>query len=60
MIMRAQSLLERNPHPTEQEMRAHMEPNLCRCGTHVRILAAIREVAGLPEPEVRFAPAQPL
>jgi nicotinate dehydrogenase subunit A len=51
MIMRAQALLERNPHPTEQEMRAHMEPNLCRCGTHMRILAAIREVAGLPVPQ---------
>jgi nicotinate dehydrogenase subunit A len=50
MIMRAQALLDRNPHPTEQELRTHMEPNLCRCGTHMRILAAIREVAGLPEP----------
>jgi nicotinate dehydrogenase subunit A len=50
MIMRAQSLLERTPHPTEEELRAHMEPNLCRCGTHIRILAAIRDVAGLPEP----------
>ncbi|WP_116138816.1 (2Fe-2S)-binding protein [Trinickia diaoshuihuensis] len=58
MIMRAQSLLERNPHPTEQEVRAHMEPNLCRCGTHTRILAAIREVAGLPEPEGASATAQ--
>ena len=33
MIMRAQALLERNPKPTEQELRTHMEPNLCRCGT---------------------------
>jgi nicotinate dehydrogenase subunit A len=48
MIMRAQALLDRNPKPTERELRAHMEPNLCRCGTHMRILAAIREVAGLP------------
>ncbi|VWB77389.1 (2Fe-2S)-binding protein [Burkholderia lata] len=50
MIMRAQALLERTPKPTEQQLRTHMEPNLCRCGTHMRILAAIREVAGLPEP----------
>jgi nicotinate dehydrogenase subunit A len=42
MIMRAQALLEQNPRPTEAELRAHMEPNLCRCGTHMRILAAIR------------------
>lgn len=46
MIMRAQALLEVNPHPTEAELRAHMEPNLCRCGTHMRILAAIRSAAG--------------
>jgi aerobic-type carbon monoxide dehydrogenase small subunit (CoxS/CutS family) len=48
MIMRAQALLDRNPRPTEREMLEHMEPNLCRCGTHLRILAAIREVAHLP------------
>lgn len=45
MIMRAQALLDRNPHPDDAEIRAHMEPNLCRCGTHMRILAAIRAVA---------------
>ncbi|WP_144113936.1 (2Fe-2S)-binding protein [Paraburkholderia sp. BCC1886] len=48
MIMRAQALLDRNPQPTESELLEHMEPNLCRCGTHMRILAAIREVAHLP------------
>lgn len=57
MIVRAQALLERNPHPTEQQLREHMEPNLCRCGTHMRILAAIREVAGLPEPKAEAAAA---
>ncbi|MFJ2990212.1 (2Fe-2S)-binding protein [Collimonas sp. NPDC087041] len=45
MVMRAQALLEQNSAPTEEQMRTHMEPNLCRCGTHMRILAAIREVA---------------
>jgi nicotinate dehydrogenase subunit A len=45
MVMRAQALLEHTPHPNEQQIRAHMEPNLCRCGTHHRILAAIREAA---------------
>jgi aerobic-type carbon monoxide dehydrogenase small subunit (CoxS/CutS family) len=45
MLMRAQALLERNPHPTDAEIRRHMEPNLCRCGTHHRILAAIGAVA---------------
>ncbi|MFM0597714.1 (2Fe-2S)-binding protein [Paraburkholderia dilworthii] len=51
MIMRAQALLDRNPRPTERELLDHMETNLCRCGTHTRILAAIREVAHLPVPD---------
>jgi nicotinate dehydrogenase subunit A len=42
MIMRAQALLERNPSPTEAQIRTQMQPNLCRCGTHMRILAAVR------------------
>jgi aerobic-type carbon monoxide dehydrogenase small subunit (CoxS/CutS family) len=52
MVMRAQALLEANPRPTEAEIRAHMEPNLCRCGTHMRILGAIRDVvqAGAVKP----------
>lgn len=45
MVMRAQALLEKLENPTEAQIREHMEPNLCRCGTHMRILAAIREVA---------------
>lgn len=45
MVMRAQALLEQHAHPSEAQIRAHMEPNLCRCGTHMRIIAAIKEVA---------------
>ena len=45
MIMRAQALLERNIRPTEAELRAHMASNLCRCGTHMRILRAVRRAA---------------
>jgi len=45
MIVRAQALLERNPRPTEQEVRAHLAPSLCRCGTHMRILRAVRRAA---------------
>ena len=48
MIMRAQALLEKYAHPSDQQIIEHMEPNLCRCGTHTRILAAIREVAHGP------------
>jgi aerobic-type carbon monoxide dehydrogenase small subunit (CoxS/CutS family) len=56
MIMRAQALLDRNPRPTERELREHMEPNLCRCGTHMRILAAIRDLAHLPAPDAAPTP----
>ena len=45
MIVRAQALLERTTTPTENELRQHMAPNLCRCGTHMRILAAVRRAA---------------
>ena len=45
MIMRAQALLERDPAPSDAEIRTHMEPNLCRCGTHMRILRAVRRAS---------------
>jgi aerobic-type carbon monoxide dehydrogenase small subunit (CoxS/CutS family) len=47
MIIRAESLLRSNPHPDEAQIRAGMQPNLCRCGTHIRILRAVRRAAGL-------------
>jgi isoquinoline 1-oxidoreductase len=47
MIMRAHALLAANPAPSDAQIRAHMEPNLCRCGTHMRILRAIRRAAAL-------------
>ena len=37
MMMRAQALLQKQPHATDAEIRAWLEPNLCRCGTHMRI-----------------------
>jgi nicotinate dehydrogenase subunit A len=45
MVMRAQALLEQTPSPSDDEIRTYMEPNLCRCGTHMRIIAAIREAS---------------
>lgn len=47
MMMRAQALLERNPSPSKAEIRRHMNTNLCRCGTHMRILRAVERAAGL-------------
>jgi len=46
MILRAWSLLASNPAPTRQEIIDGMEDNLCRCGAHVRIVAAIETAAG--------------
>ncbi len=45
MVMRAQALLEKKPGASDAEIRAHMEPNLCRCGAHTRIIAAIKRAA---------------
>jgi nicotinate dehydrogenase subunit A len=47
MMMRAQALLDRNPAASEAEIRATLEPNLCRCGTHMRILRAVRRAGEL-------------
>lgn len=41
MIMGAHALLLQNPKPTRPEILRHMEPHLCRCGAHVRIVEAI-------------------
>jgi nicotinate dehydrogenase subunit A len=45
MIMRAEALLQRNAAPTEAQIRQHMNSNLCRCGTHSRILRAVSRAA---------------
>ncbi|HEU5016735.1 MAG TPA: (2Fe-2S)-binding protein [Pseudolabrys sp.] len=45
MMMRAQGLLEHNASPTDAEIRNYMAPNLCRCGTQMRILRAVRRAA---------------
>ncbi len=47
MMMRAQALLEKNPGATEDEIRKALEPNLCRCGTHMRILRAVTRAGKL-------------
>lgn len=44
-IMNAASFLESNPNPTDAEITAAMQGNICRCGTYNRIKAAIRSAA---------------
>jgi len=45
MIMTTKALLDRNPHPTDAETRQALKYNLCRCGTHIEILRAVRLAA---------------
>ena len=45
MIMTAAALLKQKPKASEPEIRSALDGNLCRCGTHMRILRAIRRVA---------------
>ncbi|GAA3886279.1 MULTISPECIES: (2Fe-2S)-binding protein [Gibbsiella] len=47
MIMTTAALLRRNPAPTESEIRRALSGNLCRCGTHLEILRAVRRAAEL-------------
>jgi len=46
MIVNAYALLLKKPHPTREEIIRHMDDNLCRCGSHTRIVDAILEAAG--------------
>ena len=45
MILTAHALLERNPNPTDQEVRQALDANLCRCGAHNRIVQAVLRAA---------------
>ena len=47
MIMTAKALLDRNPNPSEAEVRNELSGNLCRCGTHIEILRAVLRAAQL-------------
>jgi nicotinate dehydrogenase subunit A len=55
MIMRAAALLARTPRPSRDEILSAMDANLCRCGTHMRIVRAIERAAagGTPSPTGR-------
>jgi carbon-monoxide dehydrogenase small subunit len=46
MIISAQALLERNPHPSDEEIAEAISGNLCRCTGYTAIVAAIRSVSG--------------
>ena len=45
MVIQAQALLDRNPNPTDAEVRVALDGNLCRCGAHNRIVRAVLRAA---------------
>lgn len=47
-LMSAAALLAQTPKPTDEQITAAMDGNICRCGTYQRIRAAIKDAAGLP------------
>jgi aerobic-type carbon monoxide dehydrogenase small subunit (CoxS/CutS family) len=47
MIMNAVALLREKPMPNADEIRAAMDRNMCRCGTHLRIMRAVERAAGV-------------
>ncbi len=47
MIIATAALLWKNPHPSDEQIRAALDGNLCRCGTHLRILRAVRRAVEL-------------
>jgi len=47
IVMNAKVLLDKNSEPTEEQIKEHMDPILCRCGSHIRVIAAIQRAAKL-------------
>ena len=47
MLMMTVALLNKNPQPTDEEIRRALSANLCRCGTHIEIIAAVHRAAEL-------------
>ncbi len=45
-VLTAAALLEKNPHPSDAEMRSAFSSLVCRCGSHVRIFDAVRRASG--------------
>jgi nicotinate dehydrogenase subunit A len=46
MIMSAKALLDKNPKPTDSQIKEALAGNLCRCGTHTRIVRAVKRASG--------------
>ena len=46
MVMSAKALLRQNPHPSADQVKEALADNLCRCGTHTRIVRAVLRASG--------------
>jgi nicotinate dehydrogenase subunit A len=46
MIMTAKVLLDKNPHPNDEDIKRALDGNLCRCGSHLRVIRAVKRAAG--------------
>jgi nicotinate dehydrogenase subunit A len=46
MIMTAKAFLDKNPKPSDSDIKQALDGNLCRCGTHTRILRAVKRASG--------------
>jgi nicotinate dehydrogenase subunit A len=47
MMIAAAALIWRTPHPTDEQIREALDDNLCRCGSHLRVLRAVKRAAAL-------------
>jgi nicotinate dehydrogenase subunit A len=45
MIMSAKVLLDKNPRPSDDDIKRALDPNLCRCGSHLRVIRAVKRAA---------------
>ena len=56
-MMSASALLAKNPHPTDADIDAAMDGNICRCGTYLRIRKAIHKAAEIAAKQPAKEPA---
>jgi len=47
MIMVSKALLDKNPHPTDDQIKQALNGNLCRCGSHLRVIRAVKRAASV-------------
>ena len=59
IIVKAHELLSKNRQPTDAQIRAHLSPNLCRCGTHNRVITAVKKAAGYMTADAAGQPHRP-